>query len=587
MAAENDKGVGLNIADLADYLAAITPAEATTDAAGAEAEPQPEAKIFEFPGPKSGGGGPPMPPSGPPPPPPKPPPPSPGGAPIFASEDMLAVRIVEAMNGLYRYVPEWKTWMYYTGECWIKDTSGEAVAEARWVCRETSQIGVLTDSARRTVSSERVMKAALRLAGASQSMGLALSHKAFDADGLLLGTPAGVIELKTGVLRPMQQNDYISKLTAASPVLDLTHGKMIEDYCPLWMKFLHEFTSDDKQMIEYLQRVFGYCATGLLREHAVIMLLGERGGEGKGACVRTVARVLGDYAKTAPEGLFERQTGERHTTDLAYLEGARMILVSEVNKGAELNESRLRRFSGGDKITARYIGADNFEFFPVGTLVFLINDKPRLPNGGVGFDRRLQLAEFTFVPPVPDLDLEEKLWAEKDAILTWIIQGAVSWWRIGLRPPPSVVSASRAYYAEQDVVRRFVWDHYTIATVDTQGEPFISQEDAFRHYLEWTDAHKDYDKLTERKLNKALAKQKGIHRKEKRVNGEHKRGFCGLRKVPGLHDEPKSEQSIVLEMREMRAAGKAEHEIAKWLSDRHHKTLDVSQVAHVIERWYR
>jgi putative DNA primase/helicase len=572
VANETEKPSGLNITELSDYLSAIVPkspaGKAVEVSAGAEIVPlrlvlqdgQAIKDEEEFGG---RGGGPPT-----------------GGAggdrdepvPTWASDDSLAVLIKQAMNGVYRYVPEWKQWMRYEAAegRWSKAVLDEAVEIARRVCRKTSE-RITSGHLARQVSSEKTVKAALRLAGSGPEMGLALSHTAFDADAWSLGTPGGVINLRTGQLLPAQPEYYITKTTAVAPF----GGE--KNPCPLWHKFLGEFTCGDQQEIDFLQRVAGYCAVGELREHAIFFLWGPRGGEGKGVFARMVARVLGSYAINAMAGLFEVQKGERHPTELAHLEGARLILCSEVQRGSQWNEPLLNQFSGGDPITARRIAGNPFTFLPTGKLMFLGNYKPRMVSGGAGLLRRMQLKKCAFVPPMPDLELENKLWEERAAILCWIIEGALLWARHGLRPPPSVVRETEIYFREQDVVRRWVWERCTIETIDEQGEPFHDRDTLMADYAAWA-TRQDETVLSRRRFYEALGKHRGVYAKERFDARIHKRGFAGLRLMPILADD------VILAMRHQREDGKNEATIAAWVQSECRLELSAAQVAHAIER---
>jgi putative DNA primase/helicase len=112
--------------------------------------------------------------------------------------------------------------------------------------------------------------------------------------------------------------------------------------------------------------------------------------------------------------------------------------------------------TGGDTIRARYMRQDFFAYRPQFKLVIVGNHKPVLRNVDEAARRRFNIIPFVHKPPVPDRQLEEKLRPEWPAILAWAIEGAIDWQKNGLVRPAVVANATDEYFAEQDIVRRWV-----------------------------------------------------------------------------------------------------------------------------------
>src|ERR1019366_5705863 len=102
------------------------------------------------------------------------------------------------------------------------------------------------------------------------------------------------------------------------------------------------------------------------------------GANGKSVFAVTMAGLLGDYSKTAPISSFTASTTEQHPTDLAGLRGARFVTAIETEDGRWWAEAKIKNLTGGDRITARFMRQDFFEYVPQFKLVVAGNHKPGL-----------------------------------------------------------------------------------------------------------------------------------------------------------------------------------------------------------------
>ena len=176
---------------------------------------------------------------------------------------------------------------------------------------------------------------------------LAATVEQWDRDPMLLNTPEGVVDLKTGQIRAHCAGYYITKVTSVSPGGD----------CPLWRAFLDRITGSDFDLQGFLQRMIGYSLTGKTTEHALFFNFGS-GANGKSVFLNTAAGILHEYHRTAPIETFTASSGDRHPTDLAGLRGARFVTAIETEEGRRWAESRIKSLTGGDKIAARFMRQD-------------------------------------------------------------------------------------------------------------------------------------------------------------------------------------------------------------------------------------
>lgn len=155
---------------------------------------------------------------------------------------------------------------------------------------------------------------------------------------------------------------------------------------------------------------------------------------------------------------FVASRDRQHPTGLTDLQGRRLVIASELSKGAVWNDALVKRLTGGDKIKARRMHQDNIEFLPTHTLLIAGNDKPALSGVDPAIRARMVIIPFTMqVPPEKlDKDLEEKLKKEAPQILRWLIDGTGSWLQEGLKLPARITEASEAYLDAEDHLKRFL-----------------------------------------------------------------------------------------------------------------------------------
>jgi putative DNA primase/helicase len=271
----------------------------------------------------------------------------------------------------------------------------------------------------------------------------------WDRDAWLLGTPGGTVDLRTGELHPPSRDDYITKQTSvppAEPGLD----------CPLWRRFVDQITCGDHELRRYIQQMFGYALTGDVRAECMFFLFGS-GQNGKGTLLRTVARIMGDYAVASDMATFTVGKYDRHPTELAKLAGARMVTATETESGRTWAWSRIKELTGNERpISARFMRRDFFEFDVTFKLVFAGNHKPHLPSTDEATARRMNLLPFNYTAEKPDETLKEALVAEYPAILRWAIDGCLDWQANGLLRPACVIDATRDYLDQQDLFTQWV-----------------------------------------------------------------------------------------------------------------------------------
>jgi P4 family phage/plasmid primase-like protien len=283
----------------------------------------------------------------------------------------------------------------------------------------------------------------------------------------------------------------------------------------LWLQFLDRVFDGDAELIGFMKRLAGYALTGKTTEHKLFFLHGG-GANGKSVFLNTLMDLYGDYARRAPSEVLLATRGDRHSTEIAGLHGARLVVGSELPKGRSWNEAIIKDLTGGDRMTARFMRQDNFDFDPQLSLMIAGNTKPSFGAVDEAIKRRVVLIPFEVTIPAAERDpeLAAKLKAEGPAILRWAIDGAQEWALFGLGVPDSVKAASDDYMAGEDIIGQFLEDKAVIE----QGT-FVSNNDLHGAYTSWC-VFEEVEPMGKNNFLKAIEERGHKTRKSNGVRGK-------------------------------------------------------------------
>ena len=296
---------------------------------------------------------------------------------------------------------------------------------------------------------------------------LTVPMEALDRNPWLLNCPNGTVDLRTGELKAHRKEDYITQVTR------VPYDSGAD--APTWRRFIATIMGEETAfdaglptpLAEFLQRWFGYCATGSVREQKFIVHYGG-GGNGKGTMLELLTEVLGEYTAVAAPGLLMDTRSEQHPTGIADLFRRRMVTASESREGAALNEAFVKNATGADRLKARYMRGDFFEFDPSHKIQLLTNHKPVVRGQDFGIWRRMRLVPYPVrfgtveevaegrATQVADRGLPDALRRELTGILSWLVAGAGAWHAFGLQEPDEVLMQTAMYQNSQDRIAQFV-----------------------------------------------------------------------------------------------------------------------------------
>ena len=367
-----------------------------------------------------------------------------------------AERLYKEYGHEIRYNPAWKKWVVFNGERWVIDDGAlihekglkmirgiydEMLKTADYRDRiEIEKYAVLCESVRRR---EAVIKAA------SWITALNITSDDVDCNPWLLCVKNGTIDLSGGNFRKHEKNDFITKM--AEVVYDPKAD------CPEWKKFIREIMNYNNELVVYLQTISGWAVTGDTSEQTMFILFGT-GANGKSTFLNTLMYILGDYAVATPTETFMARKNDQIGNDLARLRGTRFVTTTETEQGKKLAEPLIKQITGNDKITARFLYGEYFNFLPAFKVFMATNHKPSIRGADHGIWRRIKLIPFTTRIPEEKQDkrLEEKLKAEASGILNWLLEGVNRWKKSGLKTPQAVLYATDEFRSDMDIIGNFV-----------------------------------------------------------------------------------------------------------------------------------
>jgi putative DNA primase/helicase len=369
-----------------------------------------------------------------------------------------ARRFVARYRNTILYCEPWGRWLLWDSMRWAEDERLEIFARATDLIRSLYPLAkkIKDEDERKAFlthliksESHRALNAMVTLAKSDRTV--ARHPDDFDSDPWLFTVKNGTLDLRTGRLRSHHQRDLITKL---APV---THDPSAQ--CPNWLAFLDMIMLGRRSLVEFLKRALGSSLTGITSDKAMFILYGPGGDNGKSTMVEVMEMLLGNYARRTPVETFLKRREGAIPNDIARLRGARFVWAAENDRGVRLAESLIKEMTGGDRMVARFLHGEFFEFMPAFKIWFATNHKPAI-RGDAAIWRRLKLVPFDYTIPKAQqkrrYEVMAMFQAELPGILNWALEGCMEWQRDGLGVPDEVINATREYEAEQDTFSMFL-----------------------------------------------------------------------------------------------------------------------------------
>ncbi len=435
-----------------------------------------------------------------------------------------AERLVALHGSKFRYCPELRSFLIWTGKRWEIDAANRVALLAKETIR------ALFDAARLIADDERRAEA-LAFANASESSnrfrgmlelvqtepGVCVRADELDADTWLFNCANGTLNLRTGVLAPHDPTDLITKLSPVEYVPDARSE--------VWERFLVETTGGDASLSSFLQRAAGYAIQGTAREKVYLFSFGPP-DTGKGTFNDSLVHAFGDYHTNsdARTWLVSRGDAGGNRGDLVRLRGARLISASEFPPYSRFDQGLLKKFSGGgDQITAAAKYQSDVSFVPQALLWFQGNDVPILPDEDEASWKRVRRIPFAVTVAEADKDesLKDRLREPEHAaaVLAWAVRGCLEWQSAGLGTCDAVRTSTLEYRAEMDILGDFTEDRLVWS-----ADAWSSTVDLYQAYSGWCVGAGISKPLDVRAFGRLLAKRRGVEPERR----GHVRGWSGV-----------------------------------------------------------
>lgn len=425
-----------------------------------------------------------------------------GGGREYRSQLRMAHRFADENADALRYV-HGIGWHIWDGARWADDLDGAATRAAIETIRKAKQEGLGEDA--EDCEKSQGLSGMLKIAQSLKP--LAVAARDLDADPFLLGTPNGTLDLHTMELRDPDPADLITKTTGTGVDMNAqgeTFQRFLEGVLP------------DPEVRGFTQRLFGHALLGKVYENVFPVPHGPA-GTGKSTFLELILDVFGDYGKAVSSTLLLATKHEEHKAELADLRGLRLGIAHETGRGKRLDTETMKRLTGGDEITARFMRQNFFTFKPTHMLAMVTNHKPVVDGDDAAAWDRIRIIPFEQRfrhTEGEDTRLKDKLALEMPAVLRWLIEGYHAYTQRGLDAPDAVKVATEEYREESDVIGAFLTACCDQGSEHTHS---VRASEVFKAWREWCEENRE--RPGSEKAFAERLKQRGIPKKRQPGTG--------------------------------------------------------------------
>lgn len=337
----------------------------------------------------------------------------------------------------------------------------------------------------------------------------------FDSSKFLFNCQNGTLDMNTLEFKPHDPHDFITKISPAVYDPDAR--------CPRWDQFVDEVMQGRSAVAKYLQKAVGYSLTGDTSLECLFIMYGPTTRNGKTTTIDTILKLMGEYGRSAkPDMLASNFRGPSNgapSEDVARLAGARFVGISEMEQKLTINASLTKQLTGNNKITARFLHENSFEFHLQAKIFIDTNHLPNVNDQTLFESGRIKIIPFNrhFEEHEQDKSLKSTLTDDTalSGILNWAVEGYRLYKSEGLDEPDDVKSATAQYRQDSDRISQFI-DAWLEEGRDENHQPYeVPVKAAYRVYSRWCD---DMNYRPENYKNFRAAMEKTFELDKKRPN---------------------------------------------------------------------
>ncbi len=404
---------------------------------------------------------------------------------VRLTEFYNANRFVEAWKGKALYCKPWDTWLVYQDGKWERDNREKTLALAKEVILSYyGQAEKITDDNDRKALVRWALKCETKTALNNMvdlaRHDLSVLPEELDKDLYLLNLKNGTYDLIADTLLAHNPEHLLTMMA------DVEYNP--EAKCPKWLEFLNTIFNRNQDLIEFIQRAVGYSLSGDTGEDCFFILYGG-GMNGKTTFLNTVQAILGDYGAQATADTFLfKEKGEGPRNDIARLNKKRVVIASEFPEGKKFNTALIKALTGRDKITARFLYRETFEFSPTFKIWIATNSKPIVTEDTIAFWRRVKLIPFEVQIPEGERipHYEDILLEERSGILNWALEGFRKWKRERLGTTKEILEAVKEYKSDMDILEEFILER-----CEEGPKQAVAFKDLYKAYIEWASENQE------------------------------------------------------------------------------------------------
>lgn len=428
-----------------------------------------------------------------------------------------ALRILAYKPNSILWVPEYG-YLAWDGKRWLANKEKAVQISQLALSSIRYEVGVVEGTERK--AHEKFSVQALNMGQVKAALEALQPHAMMDVSGLNtslseLNTQSGVVDLRTGAIKPHHPTQYNTHITPVSVAPPGTEA-------PMFKKFLSRILPDE-EIRGYVQRMMGYFLTGITSEQSFFFWYGQ-GGNGKGELIKIIQGIMGDgYCRSElPTVLMDKTYNQGVEIAIGRMLGARLIVTSEPSSNFTLAEGTVKLLTGQDKLAGRKLYREGFNFDPTHKIMMNGNHKPRVKSGDEGTWRRIKLIPFDAqIGEHEKVDNISALIIEKEgpAVLRWAIEGAQQWFSQRLAAPDSIRKEIAAYKEEENTVLQWIND-----ACEYDATEFRTTKELYENYRGWCTTN-FYTMLGPRMFAVRMKENKNI----KAFRGPQARGYHGLK----------------------------------------------------------